>query len=63
MTFKTKHTLRSSLMKIMTERDQQQTAEVMYSFPCEYDKSCIAETGIPPAVLSVNTGTISKRAS
>jgi hypothetical protein len=32
---KTKHSLRSSLMKTRPERDPQQTAQYIYSIPCE----------------------------
>jgi hypothetical protein len=50
MTFKTKHTLRSSLMKTRPERDPQQTEQCIYSIPCECGRSYIDETGRPLAV-------------
>jgi hypothetical protein len=34
-TFKTKHTLRSSLMRTRLERDLQQMAHCIYSIPCK----------------------------
>jgi hypothetical protein len=37
-------------MKSMPKRDPQQTAQYVYSFPGEYDRSYIGETGILPAV-------------
>jgi hypothetical protein len=43
--FKTKQTLRSSLMKSRLERDRQQRAQCIYSIPCECGRSCIGETG------------------
>jgi hypothetical protein len=58
MFFKTKHTLRSSLIKTRPERDPQQTAQCIYNIPCERGGSYIGETGRP---LAVNTGTISNR--
>jgi hypothetical protein len=36
-------------MKTRTERDLQQTAQCIYSIPCEYGRSCIGETGRPLA--------------
>jgi hypothetical protein len=48
--FKTKHNLRSSLMKTRQERDPQQTAQCIYSIHCECDRSGIVETGRPLAV-------------
>jgi hypothetical protein len=42
--FKTKHTLRSSLMKTRLKRDQQQTAHCVYSILCECGRSYIGET-------------------
>jgi hypothetical protein len=48
--FKTKHTLRSSLMKTRQERDPLQTAQCIYSIPCECGRSYIGETGRPLAV-------------
>jgi hypothetical protein len=47
MIFKTKHTLRSSLMKARLERDLQETTQCIYSIPCECGKSCTGETGTP----------------
>jgi hypothetical protein len=37
--FKTKHILRSSLMKTRPERDPQQSAQCIYSIPCERGRS------------------------
>jgi hypothetical protein len=48
--FKTKHKLRSLLMKTRLERDPQQTARCVYSIPCECGRSYIAETGSTLAV-------------
>jgi hypothetical protein len=48
--FKTKHKLRSSLMKTRPERDPQQTARCVYSIPCECGRSYLGETGRPLAV-------------
>jgi hypothetical protein len=42
--FKTKHTLRSSLMKTRPERDPQQTAQCVYSILCECGRGYIGET-------------------
>jgi hypothetical protein len=39
--FKTKHELRSSLMKTRPERDPQQTARCIYSIPCECGRMSI----------------------
>jgi hypothetical protein len=47
---KTKHTLRSSFMETRLERDRQQTAQCVYSIPCECGRSYIAETGTPLAM-------------
>jgi predicted GIY-YIG superfamily endonuclease len=47
MIFKTKHTLRSALIKTRLERDPQQTAQCIYSIPCECGRSYIGETGKP----------------
>jgi hypothetical protein len=58
---KYKHTFRSSLMKTRPERDPQQTAQCIYSIPCECGRSYIGETGRPLACVSVNTGTICNR--
>jgi hypothetical protein len=55
---KTKHTLRSSLMRIRPERSPQQTANCIYSIPCECGRSYIGETGRSLACASVNTGII-----
>jgi hypothetical protein len=41
--FKTKHTLRSSLMKTRPERDPQQTAQCIYSIPCEWAEATLAK--------------------
>jgi hypothetical protein len=49
MIFKTKHTLRSSLMKTRLERDPNQTAQCIYSIPCECGRSYIGKTGKPLA--------------
>jgi hypothetical protein len=43
--FKTKHTLRSSVMTTRPERDPLQTAQCIYSIPCECGRSYIGETG------------------
>jgi predicted GIY-YIG superfamily endonuclease len=45
MIFKTKLTLRGSLMQTRPERDLQQTAQCIYSIPCECGRSYIGETG------------------
>jgi hypothetical protein len=50
MIFKTIHTLRSLLMKTRPGRDPQQTAQCIYSIPCECGRSYIGETGRPLAV-------------
>jgi hypothetical protein len=55
--FKTKHALRSSLMKTGPEKDPQQTAQCIYSIPCECGRSYTGETGRG----SMNTGAISNR--
>jgi hypothetical protein len=47
---KTKHTLRSSFIKIRPERDPQQRAQCIYSIPCECGRSYIGETGRPLAL-------------
>jgi hypothetical protein len=49
--FKTKHILRSSLMKTRPERDPLQTAQCIYSIRCECGRSYFRETGRPLAVL------------
>jgi hypothetical protein len=46
----TEHCLRCSLMKTRLERDPLQTAQRIYSIPCECGRSCIGETGRPLAV-------------
>jgi hypothetical protein len=48
--FRTKHTLRNSLMNTKPKRDLQQTAQWVYSIPCECGRSYIGETGRPLAV-------------
>jgi hypothetical protein len=48
--FRTKHTLRSSLMKARLERDLQQMALCVYSIHCECGRNYIGETGRPLAV-------------
>jgi hypothetical protein len=50
MIFKTKPTLRSSLVKTRPERDPLQTAQRVYSIPCECGRNYISETGRPLAV-------------
>jgi hypothetical protein len=45
MIFKTKHIFKSSLMQTRPERDLQQTAQCIYSIPCECGRSYIDETG------------------
>jgi hypothetical protein len=49
--FKTKHILRSSLIKTRPERHPQQRAQCIYSIPCECGRSYIGETGRPLVVL------------
>jgi hypothetical protein len=58
---KTKHKLRSSLMKTRPERDPQQKARCVYSIPCECVRRYIGETGRYLASSFVNTSTISRR--
>jgi predicted GIY-YIG superfamily endonuclease len=48
--FRTKHTLRNSLMKTRPNTDPQRTAECAYSIPCECGRIYIGETGRPLAV-------------
>jgi hypothetical protein len=48
--FRTKHTIRSSLMQTKSKRDPQQTAQCVYSIPCECGRSYIGKTGRPLAV-------------
>jgi hypothetical protein len=50
MIFKTKHTLRISLMKTNPERNPLQAAQCTYSIPCECARSYVGETGRPLAV-------------
>jgi hypothetical protein len=50
MIFRTKHTLRSSLMKTRLERDLQQMAQCDSSIPCECGRGYIDETRRPLAV-------------
>jgi hypothetical protein len=62
-TFKTKHILRSSLMKTRSERAPQQTARCVYSIPVNVAEATLAEQADFWPCGSVNTGTISKRVS
>jgi predicted GIY-YIG superfamily endonuclease len=48
--FRTKHTLRSSLVRTRPKRDPQQTAHCVYSIPCECGRRYIGETGRPMTV-------------
>jgi hypothetical protein len=48
--FRNEHTPGRSLMKTRPERDPQQTAQCVYSIPCECGRSHIGETGRPLAV-------------
>jgi hypothetical protein len=48
--FKTKHTLRSSLVRTRPKRDPQQTAHCVYSIPCVCGRYYVGETGRPLAV-------------
>jgi predicted GIY-YIG superfamily endonuclease len=48
--FKTKHTLRSSLVRTRPNRDPKQTAHYVYSIPCECGRCYIGETGRSLAV-------------
>jgi hypothetical protein len=48
--FRTKRTLRSSLMKTRPEGDPQQTAQCICSVPCECGRSYTGERGRPAAV-------------
>jgi hypothetical protein len=45
--FKTKHTLRGTLMKTGPGRDAQLTKQCVYNIPCDYDRCCIGETCRP----------------
>jgi hypothetical protein len=47
--FKTKHTLRSSLMNTRSGRDPLQAAQCIYSIPCECGRGYICETSRPLA--------------
>jgi hypothetical protein len=48
--FKTKHTLKSSLMKTRPEINLKQMGQCIYSIPCEWGRSYIGETGRPLAI-------------
>jgi hypothetical protein len=48
--FKTKHTLRETLMKTRPMSDSQLTAHCIYSSPCEYGRSYVGKTGRPLSV-------------
>jgi hypothetical protein len=48
--FKTKHTLRGSLLKTRLEGDSLQTAQCIYNVPCECGRSYIGESGGPIAM-------------
>jgi predicted GIY-YIG superfamily endonuclease len=48
--FKTKHTLRSSLVRTRSKRDPQQTAHCVYSIPSECGRCYIGEIGRPLSV-------------
>jgi hypothetical protein len=48
--FKTKHTLRISVIKTRPERSPQQMAQDICSIPCECDRRYNGETGRPLAV-------------
>jgi hypothetical protein len=50
MIFKTKHTLRSSLLKTRPERDLQQSAQFIYRIPYECGRSYTGEGGGPLGV-------------
>jgi hypothetical protein len=45
--FKTKHTLRGTLMKTGPVRDVQQTKQCVYSIPCDCGRCYIGETSRP----------------
>jgi hypothetical protein len=51
--FKTKHTLRNTLMRTRPMSDPQLTAQCIYNIPCECGRSYVGETGRP---LSVRIG-------
>jgi hypothetical protein len=53
MIFKTKHTLRDTLMRTRPMSDPQLTAHRIYSIPCECGRSYVGETG---RSLSVRIG-------
>jgi hypothetical protein len=59
--FKIKQTLRSSHMKTRQERDLQQTAQCIYTIPCDCGTSYISKPGRPLAMQLHELGTISKR--
>jgi hypothetical protein len=48
--FRTKHTLRSLIVRTRPKSDPQQTANCVYSIPCEYGRNYTGETGRPLAV-------------
>jgi hypothetical protein len=48
--FKTKHTLRDTLMRTRPMSDPQLTAQCIYNIPCECGRSCVGETGRPLSV-------------
>jgi hypothetical protein len=52
--FKTKHNLRSSIMKTRPERGLQQTAQCVYSTTCECGRNCTGERGRPLAVWAIS---------
>jgi hypothetical protein len=51
--FKTKHTLRNTLMRTRPMSDPQLTAHCIYNIPCECGRSYVGETGRP---LSIRIG-------
>jgi predicted GIY-YIG superfamily endonuclease len=48
--FKTKHTLRNTLMRTRPTSDPQLTAHCIYNIPCECGRSYVGETGRPLSV-------------
>jgi hypothetical protein len=50
--FKTKHTLRGTLMKTGLVRDAQQTKQCVYSIPCDCGRCYIGETSRPSEVCT-----------
>jgi hypothetical protein len=48
--FKTKYTLRNTLMRTRPMSDPQLTAHGIYNIPCECGRSYVGETGIPLSV-------------